>query len=78
MIEDCRKLLACVNVFAPHFNPFHLDHLVSFASLNLYWSDEKVYFVMDALVAQNIITIENNIITINKGDKLYESIGKNK
>ena len=65
MIVENQKLLDCIELFAPHFSPFRLEHLVSFATLNLKWSANKVLTTIYVLDADNKISIENNIIQTN-------------
>lgn len=65
IVVEGQKLLDFIKLFAPHFNSFHIDYLVSFATLNLNWTDNKIITTAYVLAAEGKITIEDDIIKIN-------------
>jgi hypothetical protein len=65
MNTDCQKLLDCIKLFESNFSSFLVEHFTYLASVKLDWSDKKILIIMDALMADNKITIDNNIININ-------------
>jgi len=64
MDKDSQELFECVNLFAPNFQNFVLDHFVYFGSNYLNWSETKVLIVIGKLMSYNKITIKNNMIHI--------------